>query len=194
MSFEEQKQKYMDALYKPDNSKKGNVDEYVQPLIDMINDHSDYYTTSSCSGRIVLFTCEDYTKKFTANWIFASHRPVSYEELAPFLNDLPQTEVWFRQESFIFHVCAKDFEAAQKFLVFSQANGYKHTGIIGSKKRFIIEILGVERIAAPIAVDGELIVDEDYLKKTIVLANTNLERVHKGIDRFKKAWEEEFVK
>jgi tRNA wybutosine-synthesizing protein 3 len=194
MDFEEQKKEYLDALYKPDNSKKGSVDEYVKPLIDLINIHPDYYTTSSCSGRIVLFTCEDYTKKYTANWIFVSHKEVSYEEMVPFLVDLPQTDVWFRQESFIFHVCAKDFESAQKFLVFAQANGYKHTGIIGSKKRFIIEILGVERIASPIAVHGELIVDEVYLKTTLELANENLGRVHKGIDRFKKAWEEEFNK
>ena len=38
-----------------DKSPKGSVDEAIQPLVDLINQHSSFATLSSCSGRISLF-------------------------------------------------------------------------------------------------------------------------------------------
>ncbi|KAF9158284.1 hypothetical protein DFQ27_005994 [Actinomortierella ambigua] len=39
----------------PDKSPKGYVDEPLLPLIILINNHADYVTTSSCSGRICTY-------------------------------------------------------------------------------------------------------------------------------------------
>ncbi|KAK5815439.1 methyltransferase TYW3-domain-containing protein [Linnemannia elongata] len=39
----------------PDKSPKGYVDEPLLPLIVLINNHQDYVTTSSCSGRICTY-------------------------------------------------------------------------------------------------------------------------------------------
>ncbi|KAG0252870.1 hypothetical protein BG011_006703 [Mortierella polycephala] len=39
----------------PDKSPKGYVDEPLLPLIILINNHKDYVTTSSCSGRICTY-------------------------------------------------------------------------------------------------------------------------------------------
>ncbi|KAF9997255.1 hypothetical protein BGZ79_009049 [Entomortierella chlamydospora] len=39
----------------PDKSPKGYVDEPLLPLIVLINNHNDYVTTSSCSGRICTY-------------------------------------------------------------------------------------------------------------------------------------------
>ncbi|KAI7828033.1 methyltransferase TYW3-domain-containing protein [Gamsiella multidivaricata] len=39
----------------PDKSPKGYVDEPLLPLIVLINNHKDYVTTSSCSGRICTY-------------------------------------------------------------------------------------------------------------------------------------------
>ena len=49
--FEKEKQ---DFLSKKDKSKKGSIDDGIIGLINLINSKSDYYTTSSCAGRIVL--------------------------------------------------------------------------------------------------------------------------------------------
>jgi tRNA wybutosine-synthesizing protein 3 len=38
-----------------DKSPKGSVDYHIQPLVDLINQHSHYCTLSSCSGRLSLF-------------------------------------------------------------------------------------------------------------------------------------------
>ncbi|KAJ1967883.1 hypothetical protein H4R34_006341, partial [Dimargaris verticillata] len=37
-----------------DKSPKGGVDVPVQPLLQLLNSHPDYVTTSSCSGRVAV--------------------------------------------------------------------------------------------------------------------------------------------
>lgn len=43
------------CLNKCDFSKKGSVDEDISSIVSFINRHDKYFTTSSCSGRIMLF-------------------------------------------------------------------------------------------------------------------------------------------
>lgn len=43
------------CLNKSDFSKKGSVDEDISHIVSFINNHDKYFTTSSCSGRIILF-------------------------------------------------------------------------------------------------------------------------------------------
>ncbi|MBI2659990.1 hypothetical protein HYX07_02415, partial [Candidatus Woesearchaeota archaeon] len=43
-----------DFLRKKDKSKKGFIDKDAVKIVNCINSKSDYYTTSSCAGRIVL--------------------------------------------------------------------------------------------------------------------------------------------
>ena len=45
------------VLEKADLSRKGSVDAPIRELVEHINTQDDYYTTSSCSGRTVVF-CE----------------------------------------------------------------------------------------------------------------------------------------
>src|SRR5437764_14316521 len=40
---------------KSDKSPKGSIDELMLPLINLLNKHNDYVTTSSCSGRIAVY-------------------------------------------------------------------------------------------------------------------------------------------
>lgn len=41
---------------KPDLSRKGSIDSRIVKLINFINSLSCYKTTSSCSGRTIIFT------------------------------------------------------------------------------------------------------------------------------------------
>ena len=41
-------------LSKKDKSRKGHIDKDIAKILSKINSKKDYYTTSSCSGRIVL--------------------------------------------------------------------------------------------------------------------------------------------
>ena len=44
------------CLSQVDLSKKGSIDEHITELIKFINAKEDYFTTSSCSGRISVFS------------------------------------------------------------------------------------------------------------------------------------------
>ena len=51
MVFEQQKKTVLSKL---DKSKKGSIDKGILKLVNTINKNSNYYTTSTCSGRIIL--------------------------------------------------------------------------------------------------------------------------------------------
>ena len=45
------------VLEHADLSRKGSIDDYIRPLVGCINSNHNYVTTSSCSGRILIY-CE----------------------------------------------------------------------------------------------------------------------------------------
>ncbi len=185
-SFDEEKEEYMSKLYKPDKSRKGDVDNYIIPLIDYINKTENYFTTSSCSGRISLFTMHNSDNKYDAEWIFVSHDKINFEQILENLKELPSSLVRFKQEPMILHICARTLEDAQTLMYVAHEAGLKDSGIISTKKRFIVKIVGSDRVDSPIAKDGKLVVDETYLKIITDLCNEKLEKVHQRIDRLYK--------
>ena len=52
--FESEKRRVLEE--KEDASRKGSIDAPISELVEYINKQEDYYTTSSCSGRIILFS------------------------------------------------------------------------------------------------------------------------------------------
>jgi tRNA wybutosine-synthesizing protein 3 len=52
--FMNQKSQILDGI---DLSRKGCIDDPIKGLVQFINEESEFVTTSSCSGRVVLF-CE----------------------------------------------------------------------------------------------------------------------------------------
>ena len=107
MTFESDKKKYMDKIFKPDKSNIGNVDLEIKDLINAINNLDSYYTTSSCAGRIILIDVNKEERKKTAKWIFVTHKPADYDEVISKLryhNAKESREVWFAQEPLILHV------------------------------------------------------------------------------------------
>lgn len=192
MSFDLSKRQMLEKLYLPDKSKKGNVDKPLIPLIDLINEQDDYYTTSSCSGRICIFTDHDSEIKSGAEWLFVSHDLVKFEELKTALEKLPESLTSFRVEGMILHVACRTLEDATKFMIFCQNNGYKHTGVIASTKRYIVQVLGVERFDAPISIKKELLVSEDYIRFVLEQANIKLKKTHDLINKLYSKFKEEF--
>lgn len=43
------------ALSGVDLSRKGSIDEKIHALVALLNTSTDFFTTSSCSGRIIIF-------------------------------------------------------------------------------------------------------------------------------------------
>jgi len=79
-------QRKKDVLLKIDKSSIGCWDEKISGLCEKINSMKNYYTTSSCSGRIVLMI--DQNKKQKGLFIRIYHDEISFKQLKKDLMDI----------------------------------------------------------------------------------------------------------
>lgn len=173
------------ASVERDRSKKGGVDLEALPLLDAINANSNLYTTSSCAGRIVLFVEPESGKKHEGQWLYVSHSIADEKDVIEHIKVLPNETVWFRMEGAILHVCARDLDAASKFLELCREAGWKHSGITGTK-RVMIEATTSERIDVPISKDGALFIEEKFLGFLVREANTKLSKTREKLNRLRE--------
>ena len=75
--FDRQKKQTLSGI---DHSKKGSFDKPIHDLMVYINALPDYFTTSSCSGRIIVFS-EGTTKKKGCRWLLTSHEIVNPDDV-----------------------------------------------------------------------------------------------------------------
>lgn len=167
MSFENDKK---NALTKLDKSKKGYIDEKIKPLLDKINSMNDYYTTSSCSGRIMVY--EPNEKKNEVKWLYVTHDAIRADDIQKHKTQ----SSWLKMTGVILHIACRTIDGAEEMLNFLREQGYKRTGIISTKK-FIIELMGTEHLDTPLKSTNE-----EYVQ--ILAQNTNklLNKAHKKLD------------
>jgi tRNA wybutosine-synthesizing protein 3 len=182
MSFESEKQVFLD---KEDRSLKGSIDGHIKGLCEKINSNDRYYTTSSCSGRIVLLKIPINGKKNETEWMFVSHDEVGEYALSSELTDLPEEDVWFRFEPLIMHIACQSVDDADRMLSSVHKAGLKRAGIISMGKRIVVEIIGNEMIEALVARSGKLLVSESYVSELVRTANLKLRKNWQNIERMK---------
>ena len=78
--FDHFQKRKSDFLNKKDKSIKGSIDNDISRLVNEINSKKDFYTTSSCAGRIVLLELKS-RKKTNCSWIFTKHDKVNFKEI-----------------------------------------------------------------------------------------------------------------
>ncbi len=83
-------QRKRDVLSKTDKSYKKSWDRKIIGLCEKINSLENYYTTSSCSGRIVLMINQD--KKEKDLFLRVYHNKINFSELKKALNNLLSSE------------------------------------------------------------------------------------------------------
>lgn len=166
-------------LAKQDKSKKGDIDERVIPLLKVINGHDNYYTTSSCSGRVYLWTGSG--KKNETQWIKVSHELIDENFFS-----IPESKglVWLRVEPFILHVACKDLEAANTLLE-KVRQVYKKSCLLSASNKILVEIRGSELVEMPLYLDGKLLYWGD-LSWLVQLVNEKLRKMGEGRERLGK--------
>ena len=174
-------------LGRADKSNKGSIGEPIRPLIETINKLPNYCTNSSCSGRTVIFVEPKSGKKYDISFLFMSHNKITFTEIKEKLHNLPKNTIWFRFEPMIIHIACDTLESANNLLVLARQH-FKHSGIL-SLKHFIVEIRGSGFIEAPIAVNGKIIVSDEFLNVLCDNANKKLAETHKRMDEFKTTLE-----
>lgn len=180
--FEDDKKR---VLGRKDNSIKCSIDARILQLVEALNRKQEYYTTSSCAGRIMLLI-PGRTKQDT-NWLFVSHEPVTLLQLKKATASLPKKDVWLRQEAMILHVCCKGIEDASRLLLLSREAGFKRSGIISLGKRIVVEIVGTSHFETIIASKGKLLLGDNVLKLLVAEANKRLKKNFGQIGKFKEA-------
>jgi len=181
IDFDLNKKQCLEKLYKPDKSRKGDVDKLIMPLIDYLNRLDNFYTTSSCSGRIMLLTSAE--KKPDVKWLFVSHEKARFADLMNALKNPPKEVVWLRQENLILHVACRTIDDANKLLKISREIGLRRSGIIADSNIIIVEICSTEKMDVPLSRRETLLVSKEYLKLITKIANEKYLRGREKLDR-----------
>jgi len=85
MGFDKEKKEF---LSKKDKSRKGSVDNKIKKLVNKINSLPDFYTTSSCSGRILILALPKSNKKNKVQHLFVSHRKIKFIQIEKIIRKL----------------------------------------------------------------------------------------------------------
>jgi tRNA wybutosine-synthesizing protein 3 len=180
MDFQKEKKEF---LGKKDKSRKGSIDIKIRKLASKINSFDNFYTTSSCSGRILLSAIPESNKKNEVKYLFSSHRKIRFAEIKKIIcSGLPKDDVWFKVQPVILHVACKNTGDAKKLLNTARDIGFRRSGIISmGKSKVVLELISTEKIEAIVSRKGKLLIDEDYFKILVKEGNKKLEKTWKKI-------------
>lgn len=183
MIFQEQKKKQLSLK---DKSSIGSWDKKISKLCKKINKNKNYYTTSSCAGRIILIKASE--EKQPGLFIFRTHNKSKFEEIKKELEKAKKIadSVYFKQEPCILHVACKDLDSAQYLVDKAKFCGWKRSGIMATKKRIMCELMSTEHTEVPIIFQGKILANDELLKVLIKESNRKLERVWEKIKKFEK--------
>ncbi|KAJ1700928.1 hypothetical protein LUZ63_000707 [Rhynchospora breviuscula] len=177
----------------PDKSPKGGVDAPIIPLLDLLNSHPSFFTTSSCSGRIsILLSNPDPSTNQVQNqekkkkkagggrWLFVSHEKAELETVLKLLfGDLKEEDVGFeavlRFEPMIVAVDCRDLDAARQLVGVAISSGFRESGITSVQKRVMVAVRCSIRMEVPLGQVGNLLVSDEYVSYLIGIANRKLE-------------------
>jgi tRNA wybutosine-synthesizing protein 3 len=204
-------QRKTDVLAKLDKSSIGKWDKKIKGLCGRINFLQDFYTTSSCSGRAILMIEQD--KKENDLFLKVWHDKINLKELSRELNNLTKVKlviskrtplglsvnskvdrlttyekiIKFKLEPPIIHVACRDLKKASFMLEKAKYTGFKRSSILTCERNIFLELNTSERLEFPIINDGEVIVNDKFLRLIVKMSNEKLEKGWKKIKRLEKA-------
>ena len=179
------------VLSKPDKSYIGEWDKKIISLCNKINNSNNYYTASSCSGRVVLMIIQN--KKSHNLFLKISHELISFNWLKNNLNRIIKNKklskllIKFKCEPPILHVVCRNLESASLLLEKAKISGMKHSGIHCLRRNITLEIHGDDRLEFPIFNKNKILVDDDFLKLAAKESNKKLKKSWKIIKKFENS-------
>jgi len=167
---------------------RSGADEGIAGILQKINARADYYTTSSCSGRIALILLPEIGAKREARFIGKWHRPVVSGEVLAVMVDAPfaEGELWLLAQPPIIHVACRSVAKAEALLRLALDAGFKYSGMKGIARATgiaVVEIFSTERMDVPVASRDAVLVDEAYMGFIVTKANFLL---HRGTEKLKR--------
>jgi tRNA wybutosine-synthesizing protein 3 len=169
------------------------ADAMLVPFLKRFNKKKDIFTSSSCCGRIMLLGADEDERKLPGLFMGKWHRTVKLKEIQDVLNkDLPYPEIWFKQESYIFHLVCKDLKVAEKVLKLKAKLGIRRGGIFTiDDGRYIIELIGSGNMSLPVKFGKEQLLNKKQLSLIIKKANYKLTKNYVNLKKILKEFQKE---
>ncbi len=79
--------------------------------------------------------------------------------------------VFFKFEPFVLHVQARSLAAGRRLLAAALQAGMRNSGMLLGRHRLMLAVRMTLKLEAPVALDGQLLVADDYLQLLVRLAN-----------------------
>jgi tRNA wybutosine-synthesizing protein 3 len=174
------------VLSKLDKSSIGKWDRKIKLLCDKINLVNDFYTTSSCSGRVLLMIEQDKKGKdlFLKTW----HDKISFNIVRKELNEFAKRKeiIKFKLEPPIIHVACRDLKKASVMLERAKSLGFKRSSILTCERNIFIELNSTDKLEFPVIKNGKILVNDEFLKLIVKISNEKLEKGWKKIRKLEK--------
>ncbi|KAM9000490.1 tRNA wybutosine-synthesizing protein 3 homolog isoform 1-T1 [Sarcophilus harrisii] len=175
------------SLNKADLSRKGSVDEDVVELVQLLNGREQFFTTSSCAGRILLLDGNmdgSETQKQNCPWLWVTHRPCAKEDVLSALKSARGDAV-LKFEPFVLHVQCRQLRDAQVLHSAAVDSGFRNSGItVGKRGKTMLAVRSTHGLEVPLSQRGRLMVTEEYIDFLLKIANQKMEENKRRIGRF----------
>lgn len=182
--FLDSKERALNKLINAENENK--VDEDIKDILKIINSNDEYFTSSSCSGRIVLIELPSLGNKKEAKFLGKWHRVVEYFEIDNALKSANKGMIWLLAQSPILHIIAKSNISADKMIKIAISSGFKNSGIKSFSSNIVVEICSTERLDMPIGRDSDLYCSKKHLDFLIDVSNDIIKRSKNKLKLLKK--------
>ncbi|XP_051021757.1 tRNA wybutosine-synthesizing protein 3 homolog isoform X1 [Acomys russatus] len=175
------------SLSKADLSRKGSVDEGAVEVVELLNSRDEFFTTSSCAGRILLLdgsTNGSGVQKQHCCWLLVTHKPCVKDDVMAALNGTTSDAV-LKFEPFILHVQCRTLQDAQLLHSVAVDSGFRNSGItVGKRGKTMLAVRSTHGLEVPLSHKGKLMVTEEYIEFLLTIANKKMEENKKRIGRF----------
>ncbi|XP_069029377.1 tRNA wybutosine-synthesizing protein 3 homolog isoform X1 [Embiotoca jacksoni] len=185
-------QRKQQCLNKLDVSKKGSVDEGIQHVVCLLNRREEYFTTSSCSGRVILIDGSperSHVQKKNCVWLFVTHHKCTSDDLICGVARSTGNSV-LKFEPFVLHVQCRNLENAQLMHSVAVDSGFRNSGLTVGKTgkiitvRFETAVRSTHGLEVPLTHEGKLLVEHEYIHFLTQTANQMMEENIRRIHRF----------
>ena len=157
------------------DKKTGYFDKELEGLVELLNSFNDMFTTSSCAGRIMIFSSKRPWDKKSIKIYLKSHNFLKIDDVKKAIEKSSDKNLWFIMQPPIIHVSCLNVERAQELLKIARNVGFKHSGIISfSRKGIHVELQGNEHLEFPLKVNGKIVIRKRSLNKLVRWANALL--------------------
>lgn len=205
-----------------DLSPKGCIDAPILDLVQCINGHPDFCTTSSCSGRISSYINKGLSKGI--QWLLVRHGTVDVNAVLSSLGpvgspditnsntttsttnsntaasnttttivDAPEDLTVLKCEGALMHILCRDAASARRLHGLAMTCGFRESGISLSPKKVMLAIRSTAfSLEFPIASRGELIIGMRALTIGVHEANRRILANFARTDRLLAAIKDEF--